>query len=143
MFQGDRAVSGDGEKSGNILFSNPVQSDEVPLARLLVNKEKNKGKIEALLQERQKIELTFERIQTALFQHFKARDDRGVEIQMDCYFSMVSTIHQHCYNLGENSFALRKLKSLGMFCDQEEFSNFTLLERMEIIKESIEDVCNH
>ena len=111
LFQGDRAVSGDGEKSGNILFSNPVQSDEVPLARLLVNKEKNKGKIEALLQERQKIELTFERIQTALFQHFKARDDQEVEIQMDCYFSMVSTVHQHCYNQKGNASLHFKRKS--------------------------------
>ena len=143
MFQGDRAATGDGEKSGNILFSDPVRSDEVALARLLRNREKNKRKIEALLQQRQKIEETFQRIQTALAQHFNTRDDQEVEIQMDCYFSMVSTIHQHCYNLGENSFALRKLKSLGMFCDQEEFSNCTLLERTEIITQRIEEVCKH
>ena len=141
MFQGDRAVSGGGKNLENILFSNPVQSYEVPLARLLINKEKNKKKIEAVLQQRNKIELTFQRIHRALAQHFKARDDQEVEIQMDCYFSMVTSIHHHCYNLGENSFALRKLKSLGMFCGQEEFSNFTLLERMEIIKERIEEVC--
>ena len=134
MFQGDQAATGDGENSGNILFSAPVQSDEVPLARLLINKEKNKRKIEVLLQQRKEIELTFERIQRALAHHFNTRDDREVEIQLDCYFSMVSSIHQHCYNLGENSFALRKLKSLGMFCDQEEFSNCTLVERTEIIK---------
>ena len=141
MFQGDQAVSGGGKNLENILFSNPVQSYEVPLARLLINKEKNKKKIEAVLQQRNEIELTFERIQRALAQHFMARDDHEVEIQMDCYFSMVTSIHHHCYNLGENSFALRKLKSLGMFCGQEEFSNFTLLERMEIIKERIEEVC--
>ena len=152
MFQGDQALqalqalqapTGNGEKSENILFSDPVQSYEVPLARLLINKEKNKRKIEALLQQRKKIEFTFERIQTSLAQHFKARDNQEVEIQMDCYFSMVSTIHHHCYNLGENSFALRKLKSLGMFCGQEEFSNWTLSERIEMINERIEEVCNN
>ena len=141
LFQGDQASTGAGEKLENI--SNPVKSYEVPLARLLVNKEKNKRKIEALLQQRNEIELTFERIQTAIAQHFHASDDQEVEIHMDCYYSMISAIHHHCYNLGENSFALRKLKSLGMFCVQEEFSHFTLLERIEIIKERIEEVCNH
>ena len=141
MFQGEQVATGGGEKSENI--SNPVRSDEVPLARLLVNKEKNKRKIEALLQQRNEIELTFERIQTAIAQRLHARDDQEFEIHMDCYFSMISNIHHHCYNLGENSFALRKLKSLGMFCVQEEFSHFTLLERIEIIKERIEEVCNH
>ena len=143
MFQGDQAATGGGGKSENILFSEPVKSYEVPLARLLINKEKNKRKIEALLQQRKKIEVTFERIQTSLAQHFNARKDQEVEIQMDCYFSLVSTIHHHCYNLGENSFALRKLKSLGMFCDQEEFYNCTLTERIEIINERIEAVCSH
>ena len=143
MFQGGSGeAAATEEKPRNVLISNSVESYDVPLARLLMNKEKNQRKIEALIQQRNEIQITFARIQTALTQYFNVSEEEEIEIELDCYFSLVSSIHQHCYNLGENSFALRKLKSLGMYCENQEFSNFTLEKRRkEMIQEKIEEVC--
>ena len=141
IFQGAQGTGAE-DTLENGLFSGPVESYDVPLARLLMDREQNKRKIQALLQRRNEIDQTFNKIETTLREYLNYDDDGGNEIEKDCYFEMVHTVHHHCYNLGENSFALRKLRSLGMFCDRSELSNFTSKERRkEIVSEKIKEVC--
>ena len=141
VFQGDK-LTGAKEEREDVPLSHPVESHQVPMARLLMDRQSNKRKIEALIQQMNEIDDTFDTIHDALIEHFNVRDD-DIEFEMDCYFEMVRTIHHQCYNLGENSFALRKLKSLGIFC-QLEFSNLNSEKtRIEIINEEIKSICTN
>ena len=91
LFQGDNIGEAQ-ENTESSLFSNPVESYDVPMARLMVNKEKNQRKIEELIKQRKEIEETFNKINTALAQYFNAIDD-GNTLELDCYYGMVQTIH--------------------------------------------------
>ena len=93
--------------------------------------EKLAGELKALLENRERIELTTRNIVKKA-----AREDKGKKLsstllekrffsytpeltQHDCYYQLVDAFHLHCFNLGKNEWGLRQLRAFANLCESK------------------------
>ena len=112
-FQGDGG--GEASSSAGVTIKDAVPATTADLVRLQLNEEENEEAMRRLLENQQIVDRTYDNILTRYLETNNTGDSDGA-LDRDCYFSVVKHVHEFCFNLGENSEALQKIKRLRGLC---------------------------